>query len=147
MRAAASPAGPPPAITTSYGIGASLCDKARLGSVSLLRALADPVSEHNLDRRVTARTSQARWLQTSTLPAADLGHDGKVRNDMKSDLEKFYAAVKEIDTAMMTTRRADGHLRSRAMANQKQADGADLWFVTADGLYAPRLEHLVSQRR
>ena len=34
---------------------------------------------------------------------------------------------------MMTTRRADGHLRSRAMANQKRADGADLWFVTAEG--------------
>jgi general stress protein 26 len=27
----------------------------------------------------------------------------------------------------------DGHLESRAMANQKQADGADLWFVTAEG--------------
>ena len=52
---------------------------------------------------------------------------------MKSELEKFYAAVEEIDTAMMTTRRPDGHLRSRAMANQKPADGADLWFVTADG--------------
>jgi general stress protein 26 len=34
---------------------------------------------------------------------------------------------------MMTTRRPDGHLESRAMANQKRADGADLWFVTAEG--------------
>ena len=33
----------------------------------------------------------------------------------------------------MTTRRHDGHLESRAMANQKRADGADLWFVTAEG--------------
>ena len=33
----------------------------------------------------------------------------------------------------MTTRRPDGHLESRAMANQKHADGADLWFVTAEG--------------
>lgn len=49
---------------------------------------------------------------------------------MKSELEKFYALVEDIDTAMMTTRRADGHLRSRAMANQKRAGGADLWFVT-----------------
>ena len=31
------------------------------------------------------------------------------------------------------TRRFDGHLESRAMANQKRADGADLWFVTAEG--------------
>ena len=52
---------------------------------------------------------------------------------MKSELEKFYAAIESIDTAMMTTRRTDGHLRSRAMANQKRADGADLWFVCKDG--------------
>lgn len=52
---------------------------------------------------------------------------------MKADLEKFYALVDEIEIAMMTTRRADGHLESRAMANQKRAAGADLWFVTADG--------------
>ena len=31
---------------------------------------------------------------------------------------------------MMVTRRADGHLAPRAMANQKRAGGADLWFVT-----------------
>src|SRR6187200_3054692 len=52
---------------------------------------------------------------------------------MENELEKFYAAIESIDTAMMTTRRSDGHLRSRAMANQKRAAGADLWFVCADG--------------
>lgn len=52
---------------------------------------------------------------------------------MKSELDKFYALIENIDVAMMTTRRRDGHLRSRAMANQKQAAGADLWFVTVDG--------------
>src|SRR4051812_43303268 len=52
---------------------------------------------------------------------------------MKSELEKFYALVEEIEIAMMTTRRRDGHLESRAMANQKRAAGADLWFVAADG--------------
>ena len=51
---------------------------------------------------------------------------------MSPDLEKFYELVEEIEVAMMTTRRPDGHLESRAMANQKRADGADLWFVTAD---------------
>lgn len=51
---------------------------------------------------------------------------------MKTELEKFYALIEELDTAMMTTRRADGHMRSRAMANQKPAAGADLWFVTTD---------------
>ncbi len=34
---------------------------------------------------------------------------------------------------MMTTRRSDGHLESRAMATQKRAGGADLWFVAAEG--------------
>ena len=52
---------------------------------------------------------------------------------MQTELEKFYAAVESIATAMMTTRRSDGHLRSRAMANQKRAAGADLWFVCKDG--------------
>ena len=32
----------------------------------------------------------------------------------------------------MVTRRADGHLESRAMATQRPADGADLWFVTLE---------------
>src|SRR4029079_8261257 len=52
---------------------------------------------------------------------------------MKAELDNFYALVDEIEIAMMTTRRPDGHLESRAMANQKRAAGADLWFVTADG--------------
>ena len=52
---------------------------------------------------------------------------------MDSELQKLYSLIDNIETAMMTTRRADGHLRSRAMANQKQAGGADLWFVTAEG--------------
>jgi general stress protein 26 len=48
-------------------------------------------------------------------------------------LEKLYDRIDDIGIAMMTTRRADGHLRSRAMATQKAAGGADLWFVTAEG--------------
>ena len=52
---------------------------------------------------------------------------------MKSELDRFYGLIDEIKIAMMTTRRPDGHLESRAMANQKRADGADLWFVTAEG--------------
>ena len=52
---------------------------------------------------------------------------------MQKELDKFYSLIEEIDIAMMTTRRPDGHLESRAMANQKQAAGADLWFVSCDG--------------
>jgi general stress protein 26 len=52
---------------------------------------------------------------------------------MKNELKNFYSLIEDIKIAMMTTRRTDGHLRSRPMANQNQADGADLWFVTSEG--------------
>jgi general stress protein 26 len=44
--------------------------------------------------------------------------------------EKLYDLIENIETAMFTTRRADGMLVSRPMATQKRAAGADLWFVT-----------------
>jgi Uncharacterized stress protein (general stress protein 26) len=50
---------------------------------------------------------------------------------MKDELGKLHEMIEELKIAMMTTRRADGHLVSRAMANQKRAPGADLWFVTS----------------
>lgn len=50
-----------------------------------------------------------------------------------SNLDKLYDLIDDIEIAMMTTRRPDGHLESRAMATQKRAAGADLWFVTLDG--------------
>jgi len=52
---------------------------------------------------------------------------------MNTELDKLFDAIESIDTAMMVTRRSDGHLRARAMANQKRAGGADLWFVTREG--------------
>ena len=52
---------------------------------------------------------------------------------MKTELNKFYELIDEVKIAMMTTRRSDGHLESRPMANQKHATGADLWFVTSEG--------------
>lgn len=51
---------------------------------------------------------------------------------MESTLEKLYEQIDDIEIAMMTTRRPDGHLESRAMATQKRAAGADLWFVTKE---------------
>ena len=50
---------------------------------------------------------------------------------MNDEIEKLHDLIGEIETAMMTTRRPDGHLVSRAMAVQKRAPGADLWFVTS----------------
>ena len=51
---------------------------------------------------------------------------------MKQELEKLYNHIDDIEIAMMTTRRADGHLHSRAMATQKRVNGADVWFVTLE---------------
>jgi general stress protein 26 len=61
---------------------------------------------------------------------------------VNSELDKLYLLIKEIKIAMMTTRRSDGHLESRAMATQKPASGADLWFVTTDG--SAKLDDLAS---
>ena len=47
-------------------------------------------------------------------------------------MDKLYEQIEDIEIAMMTTRRTDGHLESRAMATQKRAAGADLWFVSRE---------------
>lgn len=52
---------------------------------------------------------------------------------MSDTLSKLYDLVDDLEIAMMTTRRADGHLEARPMATQKRAGGADLWFVSAEG--------------
>jgi general stress protein 26 len=54
---------------------------------------------------------------------------------MKTELQKLYSEIDDIDVAMMTTRRGDGHLQSRAMATLRRAPGADLWFVTMEGAH------------
>lgn len=61
---------------------------------------------------------------------------------MNDDLKKLYEHIDDIEIAMMTTRRPDGHLVSRAMATQKRAAGADLWFVTCDG--TPKIREIES---
>jgi general stress protein 26 len=45
-------------------------------------------------------------------------------------LDELYGLIEGIEIAMFTTRRPDGHLVSRPMATQTQAEGSDLWFVT-----------------
>ena len=42
---------------------------------------------------------------------------------MSNELDKLYELIESLEIAMMTTRRPDGHLESRAMANQKRAAG------------------------
>jgi len=46
-------------------------------------------------------------------------------------LADLYGLVETIETAMMTTRRPDGHLVTRPMATQTRDPIADLWFVTS----------------
>lgn len=57
-------------------------------------------------------------------------------------LEDLYGLIEGIETAMFTTRRADGRLVSRPMATQKHDAIADFWFVTdADTNKLDELEH------
>ncbi|HEY6146640.1 MAG TPA: pyridoxamine 5'-phosphate oxidase family protein [Thermoanaerobaculia bacterium] len=51
-------------------------------------------------------------------------------SEQNTEIEKLYGLIEDLDTAMLTTRREDGRLVSRPMANQSRAAGADLWFVT-----------------
>lgn len=57
-----------------------------------------------------------------------------------SEIDKLYEQIEDMKIAMLTTRRPDGHLKSRAMDTQKRASGADLWFVATDG--SPKLEEI-----
>ena len=59
--------------------------------------------------------------------AADRNRD---RAPIGEKLEDLYRLIDGIEIAMFTTRRPDGHLVSRPMATQTQAQGTDLWFVT-----------------
>jgi general stress protein 26 len=52
------------------------------------------------------------------------------RPPQRKKLQDLYDLIEGIEVAMFTTRRPDGHLVSRPMATQTQAEGTDLWFVT-----------------
>ena len=45
-------------------------------------------------------------------------------------LDDLYELIDGIEIAMLTTRRADGHLVSRPMQTQERESGPDLWFMT-----------------
>ena len=60
--------------------------------------------------------------------AADRNRDDDVPAGKK--LDDLYQLIDGIEIAMLTTRRPDGHLSSRAMQTQKRTAGTDLWFVT-----------------
>src|ERR1700759_4421341 len=60
--------------------------------------------------------------------ALDKNRDNDV--PLETKLDDLYKLIDGIETAMMTTRRADGHLVSRAMQTQRRTTGSDLWFMT-----------------
>jgi len=60
--------------------------------------------------------------------AADRNRDQSASPGEK--IKDLYDLIEGIEIAMFTTRRPDGHLVSRPMATQTQAEGSDLWFVT-----------------
>ncbi|HWE44035.1 MAG TPA: pyridoxamine 5'-phosphate oxidase family protein [Gemmatimonadaceae bacterium] len=70
--------------------------------------------------------------------AAEKNRDDDVPTAKK--LDDLYKLIDGIETAMLTTRRPDGYLVSRAMQTQKRTSGTDLWFVT--GWYADKLDEI-----
>jgi general stress protein 26 len=49
---------------------------------------------------------------------------------LEKKLDDLYQLIDGIETAMLITRRADGHLVSRPMKTQRRTAGIDLWFMS-----------------
>ena len=49
---------------------------------------------------------------------------------LEKKLDDLYKLIDGVETAMLTTRRADGQLVSRPMQTQRRTGGTDLWFMT-----------------
>jgi general stress protein 26 len=62
------------------------------------------------------------------MDAVERNRDNEVPLEKK--LDDLYKLIDGIDIAMLTTRRADGHLVSRPMSTQRRTTGTDLWFMT-----------------
>lgn len=50
---------------------------------------------------------------------------------LEEERQELFALVDQIQTAMLTTRRPDGHLVSRPMRTQRRGELGDFWFVTS----------------
>jgi general stress protein 26 len=72
--------------------------------------------------------------------ALDRNTDDEVPLEKK--LDDLYALIDGIETAMLTTRRPDGSLVSRAMATQRRTAGADLWFMS--NWFSDKLDEIAS---
>src|SRR5215210_7916082 len=100
-----------------------------------------PLATHSNHYAATAPSArlQARLLPLSSAHTLEKTEqqmaDARQKNtdDKEVPLEKklddLYALIEGIEIAMLTTRRPNGDLVSRAMDTQKRAAGADLWFM------------------
>jgi general stress protein 26 len=53
-----------------------------------------------------------------------------LQTETAKKLDELYELIRDMEIALMTTRRPDGMLVTRPMATQAQSTVADLWFVT-----------------
>ncbi|MBV9880574.1 MAG: pyridoxamine 5'-phosphate oxidase family protein [Gemmatirosa sp.] len=72
--------------------------------------------------------------------AVETNRDDQVPLEKK--LDDLYALIDGIEIAMLTTRRADGHMVTRPMQVQRRTNGTDLWFMTTTETH--KLEELAS---
>lgn len=61
---------------------------------------------------------------------------------LEKKLDDLYALIDGLETALFTTRRADGQLVSRPMQVQRRTAGTDLWFMT--NIESHKLEELAT---
>ena len=75
---------------------------------------------------------------------ADKSQEKNLDNEvpLEKKLDDLYALIDGIETALFTTRRADGHLVSRPMQVQRRTAGTDLWFMT--NIESHKLEELAT---
>lgn len=89
-----------------------------------------------------AEKQVARKKAVEKKGAEKKGRDEQVSTGKK--LEDLYKLIEGMEVCMMTTRRFDGRLVSRAMQVQKRKQGtADLWFVTSSETH--KLDELEAQ--
>jgi general stress protein 26 len=72
-------------------------------------------------------------------------HENGEETKAAGSLDELWKLVEGIETAMLTTRRADGHLVSRPMATQKRSSGADFWFVAMKD--SPKIREIAAEPR
>ena len=72
--------------------------------------------------------------------ALDKNRDNEVPLEKK--LDDLYKLIDGIETAMLTTRRPDGSLVSRAMQTQRRTAGVDLWFMA--NWFSDKLDEIAS---